>query len=459
MNLRDLTPKTNSNTMGNLLESYFQKKTRFTALNESSAKTMLTKVTKLIKEYKMSEKRHTSEKDKGFLSLMFMQEGLQKRLAELAQPGKSALNPNSPEAKALINPIKKTTTGASVSGKEATSLAGAAMLNKKPNAPKDPVADQILKKAASGQSVSGEESKKLGALATNEATDPNTPDAVDKSKAQLRKERQARMDRLEDERAERGVSSEKTSASRTVKGASYGGSKQKVEKEVDESSEFDAKDEVKDKSLRADPTKPAFIKKSSGKERSENKPIANRAKPDAVDRTKEPKEATPKSNTPYKVGGSIYETFSQRYTRFLAEGADIDQAQVVLAAQDMVDSVQDMLEKAGKMKIDELYPLSDTIKSTLGTDKAGAFTSAVDAALQGVMDALQNARQELAGAVAGLTGDEMPADFAANVNGEEGDDLMGAGDMEDMGNPEVDDLGLDLDSEEDADTNFGRERR
>ena len=45
----------------------------------------------------------------------------------------------------------------------------------------------------------------------------------------------------------------------------------------------------------------------------------------------------------------------------------------------MVDSVQDMLEKLSKIKVEELYPLNDAISATLGSDKAQAFVSQADA--------------------------------------------------------------------------------
>jgi len=146
----------------------------------------------------------------------------------------------------------------------------------------------------------------------------------------------------------------------------------------------------------------------------------------------------------------LEETFKNLYKDFVVESTDVDQAQVVLAAQDMVDSVQDMLEKISKMKVEELYPLNDSITAVLGSDKAQAFSSNANETLQAVLDALETARQDMSGAVAALTGDDIPDSFAQNVdsNADEGSDM---GDTDNL------DLGLGNDKEED--NNLGRERR
>ncbi len=89
------------------------------------------------------------------------------------------------------------------------------------------------------------------------------------------------------------------------------------------------------------------------------------------------------------------------------EGTEVDQAQVVLAAQDMVDQVQKMIENITDLKVKELPALVDGIKGEQGVDAAGQFQSAVDAALQGLIDALGGAKTELESAVGVITGEEM----------------------------------------------------
>jgi hypothetical protein len=89
------------------------------------------------------------------------------------------------------------------------------------------------------------------------------------------------------------------------------------------------------------------------------------------------------------------------------EGTEVDQAQVVLAAQDMVDQVQKMIENITDLKVKELPALVDGIKGEQGVDAAGQFQSAVDSALQGLIDALGGAKGELESAVGVITGEEM----------------------------------------------------
>jgi len=138
----------------------------------------------------------------------------------------------------------------------------------------------------------------------------------------------------------------------------------------------------------------------------------------------------------------------------MMEGTEVDQAQVVLAAQDMVDQVQKMIENMTDLKVKELPALVDGIKGEQGVDAAGQFQSTVDGALQGLIDALGGAKAELESAVGVITGEEM------SVPGEED---MGMGDM-DMDaelppEPEMD-MEPEMPEEEPGDelSNLGRER-
>jgi len=137
----------------------------------------------------------------------------------------------------------------------------------------------------------------------------------------------------------------------------------------------------------------------------------------------------------------------------MMEGTEVDQAQVVLAAQDMVDQVQKMIENMTDLKVKELPALVDGIKGEQGVDAASQFQSTVDGALQGLIDALSGAKGELESAVGVITGEEM------SVPGEE----MPMGDM-DMDvelppDPEMD-MEPEMPEEEPGDelSNLGRER-
>ena len=91
----------------------------------------------------------------------------------------------------------------------------------------------------------------------------------------------------------------------------------------------------------------------------------------------------------------------------LLEG-ELETAEVVLAAKDMVDTVQDMITDASKMQNEELPPLLDSIRDQVGTAEADAFESTVTSALQGLMEALKAARDALDSGARVLAGEQQP---------------------------------------------------
>ena len=88
----------------------------------------------------------------------------------------------------------------------------------------------------------------------------------------------------------------------------------------------------------------------------------------------------------------------------------MQQAQVVLAAQDMVDKMQSMLEDASEMQFKELPALVDSIKNQVGIDQAAQFNTDATAALTGLVQNLQGAKQQLDQALGVVTGTTPPPD-------------------------------------------------
>jgi hypothetical protein len=142
--------------------------------------------------------------------------------------------------------------------------------------------------------------------------------------------------------------------------------------------------------------------------------------------------------------------------RRLREASEIQQAQVVLAAQDMVDQVQKMSEQVSAMQFKDLPALVDQIKNEVGVDQATQFNGDASAALSGLLQNLGGAKQQLEAALGVVTGQapQVPgADMTAPAPGEEQVDIDS--ELPTSGGEE------DVDAEMDAnlDTGLGRDRR
>lgn len=137
------------------------------------------------------------------------------------------------------------------------------------------------------------------------------------------------------------------------------------------------------------------------------------------------------------------------------EESEIQQAQVVLAAQDMVDEVQKMSEQVSAMQFKDLPALVDSIKNEVGVDQAMQFNTDATSALAGLLQNLQGAKTQLEGALGVVTGQ------APTVPGEPVADMDLDTELPPPGEEEVE-TDIEVDDEEDSNTlaaTLGRERR
>ena len=112
---------------------------------------------------------------------------------------------------------------------------------------------------------------------------------------------------------------------------------------------------------------------------------------------------------------------SRRMRRKLKE-SEVQQAQVVLASQDMVDQVQKMLEQVSAMQFKDLPALVDQVKNQIGVDQAMQFNTDASAALTGMIQNLQASKGQLESALGVVTGQApvVPGeDMGAPATGEE----------------------------------------
>ena len=110
-------------------------------------------------------------------------------------------------------------------------------------------------------------------------------------------------------------------------------------------------------------------------------------------------------------------TWLEQHRQQLVEG-EVGNAEVLLAAKNMVDSIQDAIEKVGKMQNEQLPELLDSIRDQVGGEQAEGFKNAVGTTLETLMQNLQTAREGVDGGVRILTGEQvdnpmaMPGDQA-----------------------------------------------
>ena len=141
----------------------------------------------------------------------------------------------------------------------------------------------------------------------------------------------------------------------------------------------------------------------------------------------------------------MYELKNSPQPRIVFENEEVEKSQVVLAAQDMVDQVQKMLEDIGQMQVKELPALVSSIESEIGVNESQTYNNEVSGQLDTLSAALKEASGALKNALNGLTGQAVDAAFdaGADLGAEAGMDAgMDAGidageEMADMGEPEM----------------------
>ena len=162
-----------------------------------------------------------------------------------------------------------------------------------------------------------------------------------------------------------------------------------------------------------------------------------------------------KSQIQQQMNNPLMTSESRKLRQRLKE-SEIQQAQVVLASQDMVDQVQKMLEQVSSMQFKDLPALVDQVKDQIGVDQAMQFNTDANAALTGMIQNLQGSKQQLEQALGVVTG-QAPTVPGEDL-GAEPDADMSVPDAE-MGPPEAD-MDAELDTNlEPADSTLGRGRR
>jgi len=127
----------------------------------------------------------------------------------------------------------------------------------------------------------------------------------------------------------------------------------------------------------------------------------------------------------------------RRAYRTLKE-SEVQQAQVVLAAQDMVDKMQKMIEDTSSLQFKELPALVDSIKNQVGMEQAQQFNADASAALTGLVQNLQGSKQQMEQALGVVTGQQAVP--AANLASPAANDMNDVTDI-----APGDEMGVDMD--------------
>ena len=145
----------------------------------------------------------------------------------------------------------------------------------------------------------------------------------------------------------------------------------------------------------------------------------------------------------------------------LEEASEVQQAQVVLASQDMVDQVQKMSEQISAMQFKDLPALVDSIKNEVGTDQAMQFNTDATAALAGLLQNLQGAKTQLEAALGVVTG-QAPVVPGADLSANAGLGNEVSAELPAPGEEEIEVTDIEVNDEEDSDSltsSLGRGRR
>ncbi len=121
----------------------------------------------------------------------------------------------------------------------------------------------------------------------------------------------------------------------------------------------------------------------------------------------------------------------------LSEGAE-DQAEIVMAAKDMVDRVTGWMEDTAEMKTESMLDLADAIRDEMGVEQSNAFVETIKASLDELYTSMEGTRAALSNGVTMLTGegemttpmggDDMAVDPSMEPTVDQDDAAIPAGD-------------------------------
>jgi hypothetical protein len=118
----------------------------------------------------------------------------------------------------------------------------------------------------------------------------------------------------------------------------------------------------------------------------------------------------------------VSDTPSTKVEQVVVTESETAKSEAILAARDIVDSMQDMMERVGKMQNEQMPALLDAIRDQIGMEQADTFKASVAPMLDTLAQSLQQSREGADQAARALAGEQVaPTDMAmpgAEVAGE-----------------------------------------
>lgn len=130
------------------------------------------------------------------------------------------------------------------------------------------------------------------------------------------------------------------------------------------------------------------------------------------------------NNSDYLKLVFMVQALNEHYNKTMAaniivENEEVEKSQVILAAQDMINSVQKMIEEVNDMLVKELPALTDSIQSEIGVNESATFNQSASEALTSLNQTLSQSKQTLQNALNQMTGVGSPEALGAPAAGGE----------------------------------------
>ena len=134
--------------------------------------------------------------------------------------------------------------------------------------------------------------------------------------------------------------------------------------------------------------------------------------------------------------------------------SELEQAEAIMAAKNVVDRIQGMIEDLGEILNEDLPPLTDTIRDQMDSTQAQTYYDSVSSAIMSALEAMRGSREAADSAARSIAGEEG----AATIGAEE-PEMEPTTDM-DLEEPtdDLDTFGA-ADSAQGGDVEVGREKR